>query len=264
MEPGLIIKDVLQVVENAADFIRAQAGKVTQESIEIKSRNSLVSYVDKEAEKLLVAGLQIIIPEAGFITEEDTITQNTTSSYTWIIDPLDGTTNFLQQIPIYSISIGLLHKDKLILGVVCDVERKETFYAWKGGGAWCNGKRIFVSNTNIIGDAVIATGFPYTSADVGPQLMRAFEYFLKNAKGIRRLGSAAIDLAYVACGRFDAYYETTLNAWDIAGGILIVEEAGGVVTDFQGNDGMLNNGQVIAAPRELQKIIVGQICEMFK
>lgn len=263
MDLELLLTDVLKVTEKAAEFIRSQAGKVTAEKIEVKSLNSLVSYVDKEAERILVEGLRQLIPDSGFITEEGTVTQ-VKSEYTWVIDPLDGTTNFLQQIPIYSVSIGLLHDDQLILGVVSDVERRETFYAWKGGGAWCNGQPIKVSDRKDIKEAVVATGFPYSSSDVLPQLTLAFDYFLKNARGIRRLGSAAIDLVYVACGRFDAYYETTLNPWDIAGGIIIVEEAGGVVTDFSGAGYMLQNGEVIAGPPVLQSSLATEIGSFFQ
>jgi myo-inositol-1(or 4)-monophosphatase len=263
MDIGLLLDDILKVTEEAAVFIRSNAGKVIPDRIEIKSRNSLVSFVDKEAEKILVEGLGKIIPDAGFITEEGTVEQKT-STYTWIIDPLDGTTNFLHAIPVYSISIGLLHEDQLILGVVSDIEHRETFYAWKGGGAWCNGHQIHVSDRTEIGNALVATGFPYASKDVLPQLTWIFDYFLKNARGMRRLGSAAIDLAYVACGRFDAYYETTLNPWDIAGGIIIVEEAGGIVTDFKGGKDMLQNGQLIAASSILHEEVTKNIQSFFK
>ena len=263
MDIALLLDEVLKVSDDAASFIRSQAGKVDAGQIEIKSRNSLVSYVDKEAERIIVEGLNKIIPGAGYITEEGTVAQQT-SEYTWVIDPLDGTTNFLQQIPVYAVSIGLMHEEKLILGLVSDVEQRETFYAWKGGGAWCNGQPIHVSQRTDVNDAVVATGFPYASRDVLPQLTAIFDYFLKNARGIRRLGSAAIDMAYVACGRFDAYYETTLNPWDIAGGIILVEEAGGRVTDFRGDGDMMNNGQVIAAPKELHAIVARQIGNFFQ
>ncbi|MFZ1678947.1 MAG: inositol monophosphatase family protein [Saprospiraceae bacterium] len=262
MDIKLILDDVLKVAAEASDFIHSQAGKVKEQDVEIKSRNSLVSYVDKEAEKILVSGLSKIINGSGFITEEETVSQ-IQSEYTWIIDPLDGTTNFLQQIPCYSVSIGLMHDDVLVLGIVRDVERNETFYAWKGGGAWCNGKRIHVSARTDVSDAVVATGFPYASRDVLPQLTSLFDYFLKNARGIRRLGSAAIDLAYVACGRFDAYYETTLNAWDIAGGVILVEEAGGVVTGFSGKRDMLKTGQIIAAPAAIHQSVLENILTLF-
>ncbi len=257
-----ILDEALIVTEEAAAFIRSQAGKVTAEDVISKSRNSLVSYVDKTAEEILVKGLSKILPEAGFITEEGTVAQHT-SEYTWVIDPLDGTTNFLQQIPIYSVSVGLVHEGRIVLGIVSDVEQKETFYAWKGGGAWCNGEKISVSNRTDVQDAVVATGFPYSSRDVLPELTAVFEYFLKNARGIRRLGSAAIDLAYVACGRFDVYYETTLNPWDIAGGIILVEEAGGLVSDFSGNSDMMENGQVIAGPEPIHQAVEGHIRSIF-
>ncbi len=145
-----------------------------------------------------------------------------------------------------------------------DVEREESFYAWKGGGAWCNGQRIYVSKKTDVGEAVVGTGFPYASRDVLPLLTAVFEYFLENARGIRRLGSAAIDLAYVACGRFDAYYETSLNAWDIAGGTIIVQEAGGVVTGFSGKNDMLATGQIIAAPGAIHQQVRDHIKTVFK
>jgi len=246
MDYPLLIQQTLPMVEEAAAFIRSQAGKVTDQEVETKERNSLVSYVDKKAEKILVQGLQRILPAAGFITEEGTIHQEK-SEYTWVIDPLDGTTNFLQNIPFYAVSVGLLHHDEIVIGIVSDVEHRETFYAWKGGGAWCNGNPIQVSQRQDILDSVVATGFPYAAEQVSPALVEVFAYFLKKARGMRRLGSAALDLAYVACGRFDVYYETSLNAWDIAGGILLVQEAGGRVSDFQGGQRMLDTGYLISA-----------------
>ncbi len=262
MELRSLLEKTLPVVEEAAAFIRSQAGKVTDQEIESKSPNSLVSYVDKTAETLLVEGLRALLPAAGFITEEDTISQSE-AAYTWIIDPLDGTTNFLQQIPFYAVSVGLAHRGELILGIVCDIEQHEMFYAWKGGGAWCNGKRIQVATRTNIQDAVVATGFPYASTDVTPGLMDLFEYFLKNAKGMRRLGSAALDLAYVACGRMDIYYEETLHAWDIAGGMVLVREAGGMVSDYERKPNMLENGQVIAANPVLHEAVVRHIQRVF-
>ena len=262
MDFAILMDDVLKVTDVASDFIRSEAGKVQREQIEIKSRNSLVSYVDKQAETILVEGLGKLLPDAGFITEEGTVVQKT-SEYTWVIDPLDGTTNFLHQIPVYSVSVGLLHEEQIILGVICDVEHRETFYAWKGGGAWCNGRQIHVSQQDNIEESLVATGFPYSSKDVLPQLTQVFAYFLKHARGIRRLGSAAIDLAYVACGRFDAYYENTLNPWDICAGIIIVEEAGGIVTDFAGGNEMLQNGQLIAAPATLHSSLADKIKSIY-
>jgi myo-inositol-1(or 4)-monophosphatase len=263
MELKEILDHALVVVEEAAAFIRSQAGKVKAEEIITKSKNSLVSYVDQKAEEVLVSGLGKILPDAGFITEEETVEQQT-FEYTWIIDPLDGTTNFLQQIPFYAVSVGLVHHGNILLGIVSDVENRETFYAWKGGGAWCNGEKIRVSNRTEIEEAIVATGFPYASRGNLPKLSSAFDFFLNHASGIRRLGSAAIDLAYVACGRFDVYYETTLNAWDIAGGIILVEEAGGKATDFKGETNMLKNGEVIAAPAQMHQSVSTHIRAIFE
>ena len=257
-----LLDTALPVVRSASAFIRKNAGKVRVEQIESKERNSLVSYVDKEAEQILVKGLGKLLPDAGFITEEGTVQQQK-SEYTWIIDPLDGTTNFLHQIPFYAVSVALTYKDEIVLGIVDNVEWNETFYAWKGGGAWCNGNRIYVSDRDQITDAMVATGFPYAAEDVLPSLVNTFEFFLKNARGLRRLGSAAIDLAYVACGKFDVYYESSLNAWDIAGGIILVEDAGGKVSDFSGKNRMLTNGEVIAAAGSLHDAVALQIRSFF-
>ncbi len=262
MDHTLLTEQILPIVRDAGLFIRSQFGKVTASDIETKSRNSLVSYVDKEAERMLVAGLGALIPGSTFITEEGTVAQGA-SEWTWIIDPLDGTTNFLQQIPMYSVSVGLRHGDVLVVGVVYSVEQDEMFWAVKGGGAWLNGQPIRVSGQDDVQSAVVATGFPYASRDLLPRLTSIFGYFLQHAQGIRRLGSAAIDLAYVACGRFDVYYETTLNPWDIAGGILIVEEAGGIVTDFSGERAMLDNGQVIAATPGIHQAVAEHIGRFF-
>lgn len=257
-----ILQEALPVVAEAAAFIRSQAGLVADDVVEAKSRNSLVSYVDREAEGMLVSGLRAVLPAATFITEESTVEQ-VHDEYTWVIDPLDGTTNFLQQIPFYCVSVALVHDRDIIIGIVHDVEHDEVFYAWKGGGAWCNGKQIHVSKRHDVGDVVVATGFPYASRDVYPQLTAIFDFFLKNARGIRRLGSAALDLAYVACGRVDVYYETSLNEWDIAAGILLVTEAGGITTDFAKGDNMLQNGQVIAANAHVHADVATHIQNIF-
>jgi myo-inositol-1(or 4)-monophosphatase len=257
-----LLEQALSVAEEAATFIRENAGKVGHEDIIIKSENSLVSYVDKKAEEILVKGLRDLLPDSGFITEEDTVARQA-SAYTWIIDPLDGTTNFLHNLPMYSVSVGLEHRGEIVLGIIINVALGETFYATAGGGAWCNGERIQVSRTTAVGEALVATGFPYETRDMLPGLTSALQYFLQYARGVRRLGSAAIDLAYVACGRFDLYYETTLNPWDIAAGIILVREAGGVVTDFSGGSAMLANGQILAGAPEIHKAVAGQIRSRF-
>ncbi len=262
MDYRIITEEICKSTTRTAAFIQQHAGKVAQGDIEIKSRNSLVSFVDKTAEQMLVEDLGKLIPEAGFITEEGMVHQHQ-SEFTWIIDPLDGTTNYLQDIPVYSISVALVHNEEIVCGVVHSIPQHEIFFAWKGGGAWLNGTQIHVSGQTIVQDTVVATGFPYAHRDVLPKLTAVFEYFLEHARGIRRLGSAAVDLAYVACGRFDVYYETSLNAWDIAAGILLVEEAGGAVSDFSGGRNMLRSGQVIAAAPGVHAAVVTHIQEVF-
>jgi len=206
--------------------------RVSSSDIEIKDRNSLVSYVDKNAEKIIIDGLQPLIPEETFYTEESTVTR-AVSEYTWIIDPLDGTTNYLHQIPVFAVSIGLLYQGEIVLGMVYDCTRDDCFSATKGGGAFLNHNTPLQVNQDVLlKDATLATGFPYTDFSFLQDYLKKLGYVMQNSRGLRRLGAAAIDLAYVAAGRFDGFFEYGLNPWDVAGGILLVEEAGGVVRDF--------------------------------
>jgi myo-inositol-1(or 4)-monophosphatase len=213
---------------------------------EKKGLNDFVSYVDKGSEKMLVEKLSLLIPEAGFITEEGT-SKKTGLKYCWVIDPLDGTTNFLHGFHPYAISIGLKEHNEVIAGIVYEVSGNESFTAWKGGGAWLNGSKIIVSKAEKLADSLVATGFPYSDFRLLDSYMNCLAYFCKHTHGVRRLGSAAIDLAYVACGRFDAFYEYGLHEWDIAAGMLLVREAGGKVSDFSGNEKKLTGEEFLAA-----------------
>ena len=235
---------VLPIADEAAQFIKGQYGKVGRKDIEEKSRNSLVSYVDKQAEKLLVERLSTLLPNATFLTEEDTIV-NDRSNLVWIVDPLDGTTNFLQQIPFFSVSIALEYEGTMVLGVVQSILQGETFYAWQGGGAFCNTVQINVDNPKGLDQTILATGFPY--AHRTDPYLQTLQEFLGKVQGLRRLGSAALDMAYVAAGRFGAYYEFNLNIWDVAAGATIVREAGGVVSGFYDSDGWKDGKYVLAS-----------------
>ena len=237
---------VREISEETAAFIRSKVGMVGTSEIEFKDRNSLVSYVDKTAEQMLVDRLSVLVENPGFITEEDTV-DNNRAEYTWVIDPLDGTTNFLQGIPIFSVSVALSHNGEVILGCVVDVMQHQSFYAWKGGGTWVNGEPVRVSNVGKLSDAIIATGFPYYSPDRLHRLAILFHDILLASRGIRRLGSAALDMTYVACGRMDCFYETDLNAWDVAAGTILVREAGGTVTDFDGQGDFVATRKIIAS-----------------
>jgi len=229
-------------------FIRTELNKVKTTQIETKSLNSLVSYVDVTAEQQLVAGLAQLLPGCGFIGEEGNYTMMETE-YKWIIDPLDGTTNFLHKLPVFSISVALQQRGQTILGIVYEINQDECFYAMKDQGAFLNEQPIRVSQTPKMADTLIATGFPYYDFDRAENHLNMMRYLMKNTRGIRRFGSAAVDLAYVACGRFDAFFEYSLNAWDVAAGAFIVQEAGGRVSDF-GLDGNYLFGKEIVAGSE--------------
>lgn len=240
-----LCKGVIECSKVAGAFIRKERLSFNNEKVEYKGLNDLVSYVDKTAELMLVEKLHKLFDAAGFITEENTAGSEN-QDYHWIIDPLDGTTNFVHGIPCYCVSVGLTFKNKVVLGVIYEINLDECFYAWNGGGAWLNGKKINVSEVTTIGKALIATGFPYTNFTRMKEYMSVFDYCMHNSHGLRRLGSAAVDMAYVACGRFEGFYEYGLNSWDIAAGCVIIEEAGGKISDFSGGDDFLNGKEIIA------------------
>ena len=243
-----LTREIATIARDAGAFLLQERSRFQRDAIEYKGLNNLVSYVDKETEKQLVEKLSKLLPEAGFITEEGTTGQEADqSALNWIIDPLDGTANFIHGLPIFSVSIGLAEGKTPIAGVVHDPNRDECFSAWQGGGAYCNGSKLTVSPNTKLGESLIATGFPYYSFDRMPQYIHILESLMQKTHGLRRLGSAAIDLAYVAAGRFEAFYEYNLNSWDMAAGVLLVREAGGVVTDFEGGNEFLFRGDVIAA-----------------
>jgi myo-inositol-1(or 4)-monophosphatase len=241
-----ITQEVVVIARKAGAFIAQERASFDHSKVQLKGKSDLVSYVDKEAEKIIVSELQAIIPNSGFITEEDT-PNNTEKEYTWIIDPLDGTTNFVHNLPPYCVSIALLKGDTLISGVIHEVTRNETFYASKGSGAYMNDKEIKVTPVKTIDESLFATGFPVHNFHKIDDYLAILNELMKNSHGLRRQGSAAVDLAYVACGRHEGYFEYNLNSWDVAAGILIVEEAGGVVTDFSGGNKALFGREIISA-----------------
>ncbi|MBN1180675.1 MAG: inositol monophosphatase [Bacteroidales bacterium] len=256
--------EVREIVKATGKFIKEEATKLKQESIEVKGANNFVTHVDKASEEKLVAGLQKILPEAGFLVEEETISKKG-EKYNWVIDPIDGTTNFIHGLPPHAISIGLLRDTKVVLGVILEIVSEECFYAWEGSKAYLDGKEIHVSNKKTVKDSLIATGFPYTDFHRIAPFFKTMEYFMHNSHGLRRLGSAAVDMAYVACGRFDAFYEYGLNPWDIAAGIIIIQQAGGKISDFQGGENFFYGRELIASNSyifEEFKVIVGPMMQI--
>ena len=241
--------EVCLISKKVGEFIRSERKNFSTDKIEVKGAHDFVSYVDKTSEKQIIKGLSILLPESGFIAEEGTSSKKG-EKYNWIIDPLDGTTNFIHGLPCFAISIALMRtsagKNELVLGVIYEINLDECFYAWEGSKAYLNEQEIFVSKTPTLSDSLLATGFPYYDYSKMDKYMELFNYFMKNTHGLRRLGSAATDLAYVACGRFDGFYEYSLQPWDVAAGVLIVKQAGGKVTDFSGDDNFIFGKELVA------------------
>ncbi len=251
-----------QLIKDTADFILKEVGLVKEKDVDTKALNSLVSYVDKEAEKKLVAGFQKLLPESTFLTEEETVEQSQ-GKYQWIIDPLDGTTNFLHQLPCFAISVALRENGQTILGVVYEINQKECFHAVKGGGAFLNDKKIEVSKTKTLSESLLATGFPYYDFSGVDSYLEVLKYFIENTRGIRRYGAAAVDLAYVACGRFDGFFEYSLSPWDVAAGAFLIQEAGGKVSDFIGDDNYLFGKEVVAGNGNVHEKILQEVRNAF-
>ncbi|MDL5045961.1 inositol monophosphatase family protein [Oscillatoria amoena NRMC-F 0135] len=240
-------QEVIRICKEVGIFIRSEVQAFDRSRIEFKQGfNNLVSYVDKEAEHQLVQQLKKLIPDSGFIAEEGTFATSD-AELNWIIDPLDGTTNFMHGLPPFAISVALAKNNQTLLGVVYEINRDECFYARADGAAFCNGSEIRVSPISGLNESLLATGFPYYHLDKKDDYLEIIKLFLEKTHGIRRLGSAAVDLAYVACGRFEGFFEYNLNAWDVAAGALIVQQAGGRVTDFSGGKNYLHGGEIIAA-----------------
>lgn len=241
-----ITRQAMQAVRETAVFLHTEVNRVQPGQVEEKHLNGLVSYVDRTAEEMLVERLHRILPEAAFITEEETVAQRQTADLQWIIDPLDGTTNYLYGLPHYSVSVGLRAGADMMIGIVHHVPNDEMFYAWRDGGAWLNETPIKVSQRNTLRQALVATGFPYHNFSRADGWFKALRTFIAEGRAVRRYGSAALDLAYVACGRFDIFFEYSLNAWDVAGGALLVHEAGGRISDFNGGNNFVDGGEMLA------------------
>jgi len=231
---------------DAGNIILRNIDKLDRIKVEVKAQNDFVTQVDRKAEEVIIEALQKAYPDHGILAEE-TGTYNEDSDYKWIIDPLDGTTNFLHGFPQYAVSIGMQLKGRMEIAVIFDPIKNELFTAARGDGAQLNGKRIRVTEHKGIKGALLGTGFPFKQPQHLDTYLETFKAVHPPAAGIRRAGSAALDLAYVAAGRLDGFWEIGLNAWDMAAGVLLVREAGGIVTDFSGEGNYLDTGNVVAA-----------------
>lgn len=262
MLPTNILEQMILAAKKAGGFIKQEREKFQYSKVEIKGLNDLVSYVDKTAEEIIVKELGAIFPPAGFIVEENTVSGK--KEYNWIVDPLDGTTNFIHGIPCYAVSIALEHKGEILAGVVYEVSRDECFYAEKGKGAFLNGIAIKVSERATLSESLIATGFPIYNFNRIDSYLSALKHFMQHTHGLRRIGAAAADLCYLACGRVDAFFEYNLNPWDVAAGALIVKEAGGIVNDFSGENNWLFGKEIVCTNELLCIEFNNVIREQFK
>mgnify|MGYP000636862383 CR=1 FL=1 len=251
----LILADLLKGMAPAAEFLRASRADFQLSQVEHKGKNDLVSDVDRETEALLVAACRKILPEAGFILEEGDA-EGSDQPWRWIIDPLDGTTNFIYGIPHYAVSIALKQNGRLLLGVVYDPMKDEMFAAARGDGALLNNRKLRVNQKTSLSGTLLGTGIAFRkdqSLDLSLDSMKAL---LPGTAGVRRPGAASLDLAYVAAGRFDGFWEFGLNEWDLAAGALIVQEAGGLVGDPRGGNTHLQTGDIIAAnPKVFREMV---------
>lgn len=245
-----ICEYVVKAAREAGEYITSHLNKISSEKIETKGKHNFVTEVDRTAESMIINMLVPLIPDAGFIAEEGTSTKKGIH-YNWIIDPLDGTTNFIHGAPPVSVSIALAEDNTVVAGVVFEIWHNEVFYSWKGGAAYLNGTRIQVSEVGSVRESLIATGFPYENLSRLDPFMKSLDYFFKHSQGVRRLGSAAADLAYVACGRYDGFYEYNLNPWDVAAGSFLVTQAGGMVSDFRGGNDYLFGKEIVASNKKV-------------
>lgn len=258
-----LCQQTIKISKKAGAFIKQEAVTFDRSKIEMKGFNDLVSYVDKQTEEQLVEGLKKILPDAGFITEEGTETTRQ-ERYNWIIDPLDGTTNFTHGLHHYAVSVGLMEYQEIVLGVIYNPEHDECFYAYKGGGAYLNDKPIKVSDAPALKDSLIATGFPYYDFNLTQQYLQVLGSFMGKSHGVRRIGSAALDLAYVAAGRCEGFFEFNLNPWDVAAGIVIVKEAGGHLSKFTAGGDYLFGREIVASNGNIHQEMLDTIAEHWK
>jgi len=242
-----MIKTAIEAATAAGKFLKQNLGKVRNIQQKSGQEKNLVTEIDKRSEEIIIDIIKKHYPNHAILAEESGTEKSKPSEYKWIIDPLDGTTNFTHGLPVFCISIGIEFNDEIISGVVYDPNNDELFVAEKGRGAFLNGKRIRVSEKSTLNQSLLVTGFPYNITENPDHAIEHFINFLMKAQAVRRMGSAAIDLAYVACGRFDGFWEVALNPWDMAAGAILVTESGGMMSDFSGNKFSIYQKQLLAS-----------------
>lgn len=254
-----VINVMVAAARKAARHLARDFGEVEQLQVSKKGPADFVTEADHKAENILFEELSRARPGYGFVMEERGIVEGPDKSHRWIIDPLDGTTNFLHGLPQFAISIALERDGQLVNGVIFDALKNELFMAEKGQGAWLDDRRLRVSSRKELSNALISTGIPFAGRPGHEQFLKELTAIMPQIAGIRRFGAAALDLAYLAAGRYDGFWERNLSSWDIAAGVIIVREAGGMVEDLDGGRNVLESGNILAANQEL----MGQLTKIF-
>ena len=252
-----LITVMTDAVMKAARSLKRDFGELEALQVSLKGPGDFVSIADRKAEKVLRETLEKARPGYGFVMEESGVIEGTDTTHRWHIDPLDGTTNFLHGIPHFAISVGLERQGQIVAGVIYDPIKDELFVAEKGSGAYLNNRRIRVSARRDLTSTVIATGIPHLGKGGHAMFIRELAAVMVRTAGVRRMGSAALDLAYVACGRYDGYWERGLHSWDVAAGIVLLREAGGFVAEADGGDDPLNQGTVACGNEVVQRELLG-------
>jgi myo-inositol-1(or 4)-monophosphatase len=256
------LETAVAAARRAGDIILKNLGNLSAADVQTKQAFDFVTKVDRWSESVIIKTIQEKFPSHSFLAEE-TLKQADAGTYRWIIDPLDGTTNYIHGYPVFSVSIALEYGGEMLMGVVFDPLRDELFHAVKGGGAFLNDKKISVSGTTTLANSLIATGFPFKAKDMIEIYLSAFRKIFFEVSDIRRAGSAAVDLAYVAAGRCEGFFELNLGPWDMAAGSLLIIEAGGTVTDFGGGQDFLSTGNIVAGNSHIQPQILQVIRAVF-
>ena len=254
MELETLTAKVCEIARRAGQYIKGEREKFNPEKVERKHAHDYVSYVDKQSEQLIVSGLRNLLLQAGFITEEGTANYQD-EEFCWVVDPLDGTTNFIHQYAPYCVSIALCKGKDIVMGVVYEITTDECFYAWKDGGAYCNGARLTVSS-NPLSDALLCLQLPYNCTEYRSVAQRLISHFYGRVASVRMSGSAAMSLCYVAAGRLDGYAEKFIGQWDFMAGACIVKEAGGRVTDYDNQEDFMAGNSVVATNGIIHEDIV--------
>jgi len=261
-ERSEFLNTAVTAAQSAGKIIRENLGHMSKNDISQKKESDFVTWVDKESERIIIETIKGRFPEHSFLAEES-VHESDTGNYRWIIDPLDGTTNYIHQYPVFSVSIALEYHGERIAGVIYDPLRNDLFTAEKERGAFLTGNRIAVSPVIDLKDSLICTGFPFRQKEHIDRYLMLFKNIFNRVSDMRRAGSAALDLAYLACGRCEGFFEIGLSPWDIAAGALMITEAGGLVTDFNGGNNYLSTGNIVAGVPVIHGELLGEIKKVF-